>query len=109
MATSHSKNTDTSEKYEVIDITKKNPLMGVCKLAEHFSCGKSQIATILKNKESIWSSMNLTYQVRASVQGKEHAPLNLLVSMKLSISGTCLLCLKTSILWVPNCVKKGNG
>ena len=54
MATSSCKNTLTlQKKYEVLEMVKKNPSMGVRKLAEHFSCGKSQIATILKNKESI--------------------------------------------------------
>ena len=52
MATS--RNTLTlQKKYEVIDMATRNPLMSVCNLAEHFACGKSQIATILKTKESI--------------------------------------------------------
>ena len=52
MATS--KNTLTlHKKYEVLEMFKKNPLMSVCKLAEHFACRKSQIASILlKSKES---------------------------------------------------------
>ena len=50
-----SRNTLTlQKKYEVLDMVKKNPQMSVRKLAEHFSCGKSQIAAIIKNKESIF-------------------------------------------------------
>ena len=41
------------KKYEVIDMSMKNPQMSVQKLGEHFSCEKSQIATIIKNKSSI--------------------------------------------------------
>ena len=50
--------------------------------------------------------MTLTYEVRASVQAIEHAPQTLLVSMKLSISGTYLLSQKTSIPWISNCVQR---
>lgn len=41
------------KKYEVLEMVKKNPLMSVCKLAGLFACGKSQIASIIKNKELI--------------------------------------------------------
>ena len=34
-------------------MAKKSPRMSVHKLAEHYSCGKTQIASILKTKESI--------------------------------------------------------
>ena len=49
---STSRNALTLEKkYEVLAVA-KNRSMGVRALAEHFSCGKSQIASILKNGDS---------------------------------------------------------
>ena len=52
MATS--RNTLTlQKKYDVIDVATMNSLMSVRKLAAHFACGKSRIATILKTKDSI--------------------------------------------------------
>ena len=41
------------EKYDVIAASSKNPGMGSRTLAATFSCGRSQIQAILKNKESI--------------------------------------------------------
>ena len=41
------------EKYDVIDTAKKNPGFGARALASKFSCGKTQITTILCNKDSI--------------------------------------------------------
>ena len=41
------------EKVEVIDEAKKNPGISSRTLAEKFSCGKTQITTILKNKATI--------------------------------------------------------
>ena len=41
------------QKVEVIKIQEKDPKIGVRKLAELFQCGKTQIATTLKNKDSI--------------------------------------------------------
>ena len=38
-------------KYEVIKTVDKEPKIGICKLAGLFSCGKTQISTILNNKE----------------------------------------------------------
>ena len=50
---STSRNALTLEKkYEVLEMA-KNRSMSVRALAEHFSCGKSQIASILKNRVSI--------------------------------------------------------
>ena len=40
-------------KYEVIKTVEMEPKMGVRKLAGLFSCGKTQISMILKNKEKI--------------------------------------------------------
>ena len=41
------------EKYDVIETSKKNPGMAARALAAKFGCGRSQINSILKNKESI--------------------------------------------------------
>ena len=40
-------------KYEVLKTVEKEPKIGVRKLAGLFSCGKTQISSILKNKEKI--------------------------------------------------------
>ena len=40
-------------KYEVIKTVEKEPKIGIRKLAGLFSCGKTQILTILNNKEKI--------------------------------------------------------
>ena len=40
-------------KYEVIKTVEEEPKIGVCKLAGLFSYGKTQICSILKNKEKI--------------------------------------------------------
>ena len=40
-------------KYEVLKTVEKEPKIGVHKLAGLFSCGKTQISSILKNKEKI--------------------------------------------------------
>lgn len=91
MATNSCKNTLTlQKKYEVIDMVKRNS-MGVRKLAKHFSCGKSQIATILKNKESILElyESNLpseSTRSRKRARTSEFAGVN-----ELSIGGTHLL------------------
>ena len=43
------------KKVEVIKHSLKNPRTSIRALGEKFSCGKTQIAYILKNKESILS------------------------------------------------------
>lgn len=40
-------------KYEVIKAVEKEPKIGIHKLAGLFSCGKTQISTILNNRERI--------------------------------------------------------
>ncbi len=41
------------KKYELIDVAKKNPQLSSRTLAERFGCSKTQVDTILANKESI--------------------------------------------------------
>ena len=41
------------KKVEVIKKSESNPSLSVCVLGEIFCCGKTQISTILKSKESI--------------------------------------------------------
>ena len=39
------------KKYEVLEMARKNPSMSSRALSDTFSCGKTQISTIMKNKE----------------------------------------------------------
>ena len=41
------------EKYQVVDMANKNPGISARTLATKFSCGKTQITSIFKNKDSI--------------------------------------------------------
>ncbi|CAB4019426.1 tigger transposable element-derived 6-like, partial [Paramuricea clavata] len=46
------------DKVELIKYHESHPQLGVRKIAEKFSCGRTQVSTIIKNKESIldeWS------------------------------------------------------
>ena len=47
---------DLDEKVAVINYAKGHPNPGARKIAEHFKTGRTQIQTILKNKESILAS-----------------------------------------------------
>ena len=47
---------DLDEKVAVINYAKGHPNLGARKIAEHFKTGRTQIQTILKNKESILAS-----------------------------------------------------
>ena len=40
-------------KHEVIKAVEKEPRIGICKLANMFSCGRTQISMPLKNKDRI--------------------------------------------------------
>lgn len=41
------------QKYNVVKASEKNPKAGIRKLADEFKCGKTQIRTILRDKETI--------------------------------------------------------
>ena len=58
------------KKVEIISKSKDNPGIGVRALADIFSCSKTQIAAILKQKESILAS----YESNASISKKSRAP-----------------------------------
>ena len=53
MATGKRKDLSVKVKYEVIKTAEQEPKLGVRKLSELFQCGKTQISTIVKNKEAI--------------------------------------------------------
>ena len=74
--------------------------MSVHKFAEQFACGKSQIATIIKNKSQILELMNQTYWVKPYITAKYHASLNLLMSMKFFINVKYLLAVSQNIYFV---------
>ena len=42
-----------AKKYELVKVAEKNPKLGARKLGEYFSCGKTQVCSILKNKNTI--------------------------------------------------------
>jgi len=52
-SSSRRKHLTLKEKIEVIKEAKKNPMLGVRDLCQRFNCGKTQIATILKQKEEL--------------------------------------------------------
>ena len=69
------------QKYEVIDAARKNPAIGIRALAEKFSCGRTQVSTILKNKETILqlyeSNMSSTSLLaRKRCRQSDFAPVN---------------------------------
>ena len=69
------------QKYEVIDTARKNPAIGIRALAEKFSCGRTQVSTILKNKETILqlyeSNMSSTSLLaRKRCRQSDFAPVN---------------------------------
>ena len=69
------------QKYEVIDTAKKNPGMSVRAIANIFSCGRSQISTILNNKETVVeqyeSNMSSTSMLtRKRSRQSDFAPVN---------------------------------
>ena len=41
------------QKYNVVKAAEKNPKGGIRKLVDEFKCGKTQISTILRDKERI--------------------------------------------------------
>ena len=74
-------NLSLKQKYEVIDAARKNPAIGIRALAEKFSCGRTQVSTILKNKETILqlyeSNMSSTSLLaRKRCRQSDFAPVN---------------------------------
>ena len=66
------------EKYDAIDTSNKNPGMGSRALAAMFSCGKTQITSILNNKESIAElyESNMSMLTRKRCRESDYSPVN---------------------------------
>ena len=79
-------------KYEVIKTAEREPTIGSRKLAETFQCDRTQIQTILKNKDSINLRLYMNPMPMTSYHnvGKEQENLSMLTSMRLYTNGTCL-------------------
>ena len=80
------------KKVEVIRTHEKNPRINVRELAERFECGKTQIAMIIKQKDSILSAYETnasTALVRATTRSSEYADIN-----KALYDWYCLACSK---------------
>lgn len=88
------------KKVDIIKTAEKNRGMSICELREQFDCGKTQIAKILKSKESILS----LYESNAPgsrVLASKHVVdnLSMLTSANPYMIGIPLLVL---ITWVPS-------
>ena len=77
-------------KYEVIKSYEREPTIGSRKLAETFKCGRTQIQTIVKNKETIKAMYESNASDKLSHIAKGQETLSMLTSMRLYISGTSL-------------------
>ena len=53
MVTAKRNDLTLAQKYEVIKIAEKEKNIGVRKLSQVFGCGKTQISTVIRNKERI--------------------------------------------------------
>lgn len=81
MATAKRNDLPLKRKYEVIKTAEREPKLGVRKLALRFGCGKTQISTILKNKEAVRelyesNASDSLCQVRKRNRKSEYADLN---------------------------------
>lgn len=100
------KHSNTSAEIRGPKHGERNPLMGIWKIAEHFSCGKSQIATILNNRHSILKIYESNVSSESIRSRRELAYLSLWRLMKLFTNSTYLLSQETSIFVVLSCVKR---
>ena len=69
------------KKIEVLDVAEKNKKLGVRGLAEMFNCGKTQISSILKNKQSIREMYeanlsNESLKLRKRTRSSEYSEIN---------------------------------
>ena len=53
MSTKKHNHLTLQKKYKLVKKTKSDPSLGIRKLAEIFDCGKTQVSTILHNKDTI--------------------------------------------------------
>ena len=53
MSTKERNDLTLQKKYELVKKAKSDPSLGIRKLAEIFDCGKTQVSTIIQNKDTI--------------------------------------------------------
>lgn len=94
------------EKVEVIKTHEKNPGFNVRELAERFECGKTQIAKVLKSKESILSAYESNDSgalVKVVTRSSEYADIN-----RALYEWYCLACSKNFYPSGPQLIEKGH-